>query len=167
MSRARARHEGACTLRQPAPENAPAHNDTSGTSFLQAPTHANAPLQQLTEKTATKAQRLRPDSSSWHRDRTSLKTTRTSVNACTPRTPAAVVRCSLQADGRRRGGEGGWVGGNHSIEVVGCWCVQASVTPTRTKTRHINTTHFTPRRSPLPRYSSFNASIVLPVSDPA
>ena len=167
MSRARARHEGACTLRQPAPEKAPAHNDTSGTSFPQAPTHANAPLQQLTEKTATKAQRLRPDSSSWHRDRTSLKTTRTSVNACTPRTPAAVVRCSLQADGRRQGGEGGWAGRNHSIEVVGCWCVQASVTPTRTKTRHINTTHFTPRRSPLPRYSSFNASIVLPVADPA
>ena len=128
------------------------------------PTHHCNNLQ---KKTATKAQRLRPDSSSWHRDRTSLKTTRTSVNACTPRTPAAVVRCSLQADGRRRGGEGGWAGRNHSIEVVGCWCVQASVTPTRTKTRHINTTHFTPRRSPLPRYSSFNASIVLPVSDPA
>ena len=163
MSRARARHEGACKLRQPAPENAPAHNDTSGTSFLQAPTHANAPLQQLTEKTATKAQRLRPDSSSWHRDRTSLKTTRTSVNACTPRTPAAVVRCSLQADGRRRGGEGGWAGRNQSIEVVGCWC-EHSVTPARTKTRHITTTHFTPRRSPPPRYSSFNASIVLPMN---
>ena len=121
----------------------------------------------LQKKTTTKAQRLRPDSSSWHRDRTSLKTTRTSVNACTPRTPAAVVRCNLQADGRRRGGEGGWAGRNHSIEVVGCWCVQASVTPARTKTRHITTTHFTPRRSPPPRYSSFNASIVLPVSDPA